>query len=107
MNKNTGFFAAMILGALFLGGCGASTGLITDANAYKAKQRCDKLDKDLIKVDRYIEVVSNTDAFHMEEMAVAIQEPDITTSTNKKQMLKDANTLRDSLIADRKKFACK
>jgi len=106
MIKTTGFSIAIIAGTLFLGGCGASTGLITDADLYKATQRCAKLDKDLTKVDQYIEVVSRMDAFHLEEAAKAIVEPDITTSTNKRQMLKDANRLRESLNAERKKLKC-
>ena len=106
MNRTTGVFTAILLGVLFLGGCTASTGLITNANAGAAERRCAKLDKDVVKVDHYIEVVTRTDAFHLEEAAEAVQEPDITTSTNKREMLKDANRLKNSLNAERKQLAC-
>ena len=106
MNKITGITAGTILCASLFWGCSASTGQIVDANYYKGKQRCARLDKDLIKVDRYIEVVSHTDAFHLQEAAQAIQEPDISISTNKKDMLRDANNLRNSLDAERKKLGC-
>jgi hypothetical protein len=52
-------------------------------------------------------MVDNTDAFHLEEAAEAIENPDISTSTNKKQMLKDANALRASLDNEYKKLGCK
>jgi hypothetical protein len=78
-----------------------------DPNSYKAQKRCTKLGKDLIKVDQYIEIFDNTDAFHLEEAAEAIQNPDISTSTNKKQMLKDANALRANLDNEYKKLGCK
>ena len=106
MNKMAGFCIPIVLSVVFFSGCSSSTGLVVDANTYKGKQRCIALDKDLIKVDQYIELVTNTDAFHLEEAAVAMEEPDITTSTNKRQMLKDANNLKSSLEAERKKLAC-
>jgi len=93
-------------GLLFFAGCSASTGQIVDVNSYKGKQRCAKLDKDLIRVDQFIEMVSNTDAFHLEEAADAIQEPDITTSNNKRVMLRDANRLKENLSNERKKLGC-
>ena len=106
MNKMAGFYIPIVLGVVFFSGCSASSEPTVDTNLYKAKQHCIFLDKKLIKVDQYIEVVSNTDAFHLEEAAVAMEEPDITTSTNKRQMLKDANNLKSSLEAERKKLAC-
>ena len=107
MNHYFKFSATLAAALLIFAGCSSSTGLIVDPDSYKGKQRCAKLDRDLIKVDKYIEVVENTDAFHLEEEAVAIEEPNITTSTNKRQMLKDANRLRESLEAERKKAGCK
>ena len=107
MNKFSGYTAGgILLCASLFWGCSASTGQIVDVNSYKGKQRCDRLDKDLIKVDKYIEVVDRTDAFHLEEAAVAIQEPDITVSTNKPRMLKDAHALRKQLMAEKKKLGC-
>jgi len=107
MKKAIGLSAIIIFNAVFFGGCGASTGLIVDHNSHKIEKRCASLDKDLIKVDKYIELVNNTDAFHMEELAQAVQYPDITVSTNKKRMLKDANALRDHLDEERKSLNCR
>ncbi|MEA3418598.1 MAG: hypothetical protein U9Q90_04285 [Campylobacterota bacterium] len=105
--KKTLLLSAFSLSALvILSGCSSSTGQIIDVNSYKGKNRCTDLNKDLIKVDQYIEVVSQTDAFHLEEAAQAIEKPNISTSTNKPRMLKDANSLRDSLMMKKKKLGC-
>jgi hypothetical protein len=107
MNRQIKLSAALTVALLIFAGCSASTGQIVDPNSYKGQKRCAKLSKDLIKVDQYIEMVDNTDAFHLEEAAEAIENPDISTSTNKKQMLKDANALRASLDNEYKKLGCK
>ncbi len=105
--KNRLLLSTIVLSAAaILSGCTSSTGQIVDVNSYKGKQTCITLDKDLIKVDQYIESVSNTDAFHLEEKGNALMEPDISTSTNKPQMLKDANALRDSLVTKRTRMGC-
>jgi hypothetical protein len=105
--KRTLLLSAFALSAVaILAGCSFSTSQIIDVNSYKGKNTCIDLDKDLIKVDKYIEVVSNTDAFHLEEEAQALQEADISVSTNKPRMMKDANNLRNSLIMKKKKIGC-
>ena len=71
----------------------ASVGLST---ADKTEE-CIIIDKKLIKVDKFIEVVNNTSAFHLEEAARAIETPGITVSNNKKQMLRDANKKKAEL----------
>ena len=90
-----------------LTGCGSTSGQIVNVNSYKGQKSCNYLDKDLLKVDEYIEKVSNTDAFHLEEEGLALMDPDISTSTNKPKMLKDANNLRDSLMVKKKNMGCK
>jgi len=106
--KRETYLAVLLLPAvIMMTGCSSTTGRIVDVNSYKGKQHCEKLNKDLIKVDKYIEVVEHTDAFHLEEEAVAIEMPDITISNNKKQMLKDANQFRTALLKERKTLGCK
>ena len=95
-----------LLAAGVFAGCTSSTGYIADANLYKSQKRCETIDKDLIKVDRYIEYVENNSAFHLQEAGVALLDPDISTSTNKKQMLKDARSKKSELESERVKANC-
>jgi len=91
--------------AMFMTACSsqmASEGLST---ADKTKE-CIDIDKKLIKVDKFIDVVNNTSAFHLEEAARAIETPGITVSTNKKQMLRDANRKRAELSQEHQRLGC-
>jgi hypothetical protein len=101
------FVLPALSGMVLLAGCSATTAQIVDPNSYKGKKRCAKVNNDLIKVNNYLEMVENTDAFHLEEEAVAIEEPNISTSTNKKQMLKDAKALKQTLEAEQQRLGCK
>ncbi|MEA3434641.1 MAG: hypothetical protein U9R13_08660 [Campylobacterota bacterium] len=80
----------------------ASVGLST---ADKTEE-CINIDKKLIKVDKFIEVVNNTSAFHLEEAARAIETPGITVSNNKKTMLRDANKKKAELESEHQKLGC-
>ncbi len=70
------------------------------------EEQCILLDKKLIKTDKFIEVVNNTSAFHLEEAATAIETPGITVSNNKKQMLRDANKKRVALESEHQRLGC-
>jgi hypothetical protein len=80
----------------------ASSGLSTD----KKTKECIDIDKKLIKVDKFINVVNNTSAFHLEEAAKAMETPGITVSTNKKQMLRDANKKKAELSQEHQRLGC-
>jgi hypothetical protein len=80
----------------------ASVGLSTNDKI----EECASIDKKLIKVDKFIEVVNNTSAFHLEEAAVALETPGITVSNNKKQMLRDANRKRAELSEEHQQLGC-
>ena len=91
--------------AAFMTGCSsqmASAGL----SVVDKTEECMIIDKKLIKVDKFIEVVNNTSAFHLEEAAKAIETPGITMSNNKKQMLRDANRKKAELSAEHQKLGC-
>ena len=94
-------FAALTL----LAGCTgqkASVGLISADK----EQECLNLDKKLIKVDQFLEVVNTKSAFHLDEAATAIPTPHITDSNNKPRMLKDGNKKRADLLEERQKLGC-
>ncbi len=67
---------------------------------------CPAIDKKIMKLDRFTEVVKNTSAFHLEEKATAISTPGITVSNNKKQMLRDADKKYAEYSAEREKYGC-
>ena len=89
----------------FMTGCSsqmASVGLSADDKA----EECMLIDKKMIKIDNFITVVNDTSAFHLEEAARAIEAPGITVSTNKKQMLRDANKKKSALESEHQKLGC-
>jgi len=107
MKRKTRLAIGTLLVIIIGTGCSTTTGSVVDVNSYKGKLRCEKLNQDLTKVNKYIEYVEHTDAFHLQEEAVAIEMPNITTSNNKRQMLKDANQRKVSLEEEKKRIGCK
>ncbi len=67
---------------------------------------CAAIDKKVMKLDRFTEVVKNTSAFYLEEKASAIPSPGITVSNNRKQMLRDAENKYAEYAAERQKYGC-
>ncbi len=67
---------------------------------------CDVIDKKMMRLDEFTEVVKNTSAFHLEEKASALPSPGFTVSNNRKQMLRDAEKKRAELLAERQKHGC-
>jgi len=105
MKKILLFSALALPSLLALTGCSGKTEVIT-ANPYKMQKNCQNLEKSLVKLEEYILRVENTSAFHLEEAAQAYEIPDVTTSTNKKVMLRDARKYRDELIAEYEEKQC-
>ncbi|EIF50952.1 hypothetical protein [Sulfurovum sp. AR] len=68
--------------------------------------RCDTIDKKLIKLDEFIVMVNHTSAFHLEEKAAALSVPGITVSNNRKQMLKDAKKKYAEYTVERQAYSC-
>ncbi len=93
--------AAGMLAALT--GCGQSVPGIGTKTQFK---ECAGINKKLLQVDDFLARVEGMSAFHLEEAAVALQNPKISTSNNKKDMLKDANRKKSALLADSKKYGC-
>ena len=89
----------------------AGTGQVADKMAVVGKptlssDRCAVIDKKVMRLDRFTEVVKNTSAFHLEEKATALPVPGITVSNNKKQMLRDADKKYAEYSAEREKYGC-
>ena len=85
-------------------GCGQNVPLAV--NNMNNEDQCDAYTRQLIQVDQYIETVTKTSAFHLEEAAVALEKPQISTSNNKKDMLKDANRRKADILANMKTSGC-
>ncbi|MCW8821284.1 MAG: hypothetical protein OQK45_03575 [Sulfurovum sp.] len=90
----------------------ACTGQMADTMAVVGKPAlssdpCAAIDKKVMRLDRFTEVVQNTSAFHLEEKAAALPVPGITVSNNRKQMLRDAKKKRAELSKERQTYGCK
>jgi len=88
----------------FLTGCGQNVPAVV--KSMSNENRCDVYNNRLLKVDQYIETVERTSAFHLEEAAVALENPQISTSNNKKDMLKDAKRRRAEILAELQTNGC-
>jgi|GEM_PF-1028891 len=75
-------------------------------NTILTSDQCDAIDKKVMKLDRFTEVVKNTSAFHLEEKAIALPIPGITVSNNKKKMLRDADKKYAEYSVERQKYGC-
>jgi hypothetical protein len=89
----------------------ASTDTFTDKTAVvgspsMSSDPCTVIDKKVLRLDRFTEVVQNTSAFHLEEKATALPVPGITVSNNKKKMLRDAKKKYAEYAAERQKYGC-
>ena len=88
---------------LFMAGCGQT---VPGINTGTDVSECANINKKLLKIDEYIVRVNSISAFHMEEAALALNNPQISTSNNKKDMLKDAGRKRTKLLSDSQKYGC-
>ena len=107
--KQTLLTLSFVAIGIFVTAC--STNQITDemavvGNPSLSSDPCAAIDEKVLKLDRFTEVVKHTSAFHLEEKANAIPTPGITVSTNRKQMLKDAEKKYAEYAAEREKYGC-
>ena len=98
----SGLLGLSLLGMLT--GCGQNVPLVV--NNMDKTNKCNAYNGQLLKVDEYITKVESMSAFHLEEAAAAIENPQISTSNNKKDMLKDASKRRTNILADMKTNGC-
>ena len=87
--------------ALLFTACGQSTPSVKDNS-----KKCAKIERDLLKVERFTQKVESMSAFHLEEFATAIKYPQISTSNNKREMLKDAAKRKTKLDTEFTVLAC-
>ena len=88
-----------------LTGCGQNVPLVV--NNMDNAEKCSVYNNQLLKVNEYIAKVERTSAFHLEEAAVAMGNPQISTSNNKKDMLKDASSRKINILENMKTNGCK
>jgi outer membrane murein-binding lipoprotein Lpp len=99
----------MVLSAVVLAGIfsGCSDEYIdvpfTDTNKVS---ECIKIDKDLVKVDEFIGKINALPASQVEEYLAALPAPDITNSSEKRPVLRDANARKDKLKAKQQQLGC-
>ena len=91
--------------ATLMTGCGQN--VPAAVNMMNNEDKCDAYNRQLLQVDQYLETVTKTSAFHLEEAAVALQKPQISTSNNKKDMLKDAKRRKADILVNMKTNGCK
>ncbi len=91
--------------AVAVTGCGENVPLVV--NNMSNEKKCAAYNNQLLKVNKYLDTVSGMSAFHLEEAAVAMDNPQISISNNKKDMLKDANQRKIDILTNMKTYGCK
>ena len=102
------YMISSVVGLSLLGmltGCGQNVPLVV--NNMDNTDKCSTYNNQLLKVNEYIAKVERTSAFHLEEAAVAMENPQISTSNNKKDMLKDASSRKINILENMKTNGCK
>ena len=101
------YIVSGVLGLSLLGlltGCGQTVPGMQSKSSF---DECADINKKLLQTDEYITNVERTSAFHLDEAALALQNPRMSTSNNKKDMLKDANRRKTKLLSDSQTYGCK
>lgn len=92
---------SLIMLALLLTACGQSTPSVKDNS-----MKCANIERDLLKVEQFTQKVESMSAFHLAEFAQAIKYPQISTSNNKRTMLKDAAKRQTELETEFTALSC-
>jgi hypothetical protein len=93
--------------ATLMTACNGQMPTFESSNILGTSEECATINKKLIQVDEFLVKVEKTSAFHLEEAASAIPKTEITTSNNKKTMLRDGNRKRAALLEEQQKLGCK
>jgi len=103
MNNMMKTGVATVIFLSVLTGCGQTVPGMQSKSSF---DECSSINKKLLQTDEYIANVERTSAFHLDEAALALQNPRMSTSNNKKDMLKDANRRKSKLLSDSKEYGC-
>ena len=85
-------------------GCGQNVSGVSSKSSF---DECGDINNKLIAVDQFLINVDKTSAFHLEEAGHALENPRVSTSNNKKEMLKDGNRKKAKLLEEQRKLGCK
>ena len=83
-------------------GCGQNIPYVNE----DTQEECATINKDMLKINDYIQTIEKTSAFHLEEASIAMLAPKITVSNNKRTILRDANKKKARLEAKYQKLGC-
>lgn len=96
-----------LLGTLaVITGCTGQMSYSKTDTATQAKE-CKLLNDQLTKIDTFIEKVQAMPSVHAEELGYTLPQTDITQSSNKKRMLRDAQEKKSALHREEQKMGCK
>jgi hypothetical protein len=65
-----------------------------------------QIDNKLVRVDQFIKTISAMDASQASEYILAMPAYEITNSSEKSRMLKDAHKRKSTLLAQQQKLGC-
>ncbi len=91
------------VGMLVMQGCAQPA----PVNSVLNEKECSALNKKIVQTENFINEITSMDQSHVEEYVSAVPRTEITTSTNKVRVLKDARMRKAALEAEFKNSGCK
>jgi hypothetical protein len=77
------------------------------ASSALTEKECATLSKKIVQTENFINEIAPMDQSHVEEYVSAVPRTEITTSTNKPRVLKDARLRKAALAAEFENTGCK
>jgi len=105
MKKRTMMILSTVALAGIFSGCSNEYIDVSFTDTDKVSE-CIKIDKDLVKIDEFIKKINALPASQVEEYLAALPAPDITNSSEKRPVLRDANARRDQLTKKQQQMKC-
>ena len=91
--KKTGFYFAIVVCTMILSGCAQPA----PAAAKASEKECATLNKKITQTENFYKEIAGMDQAHVEEYVAAVPRTEISTSTNKSRILKDAKLHKAAL----------
>ncbi len=101
--KKTGLYIGMAVCGMLFSGCAQPAPATTQAN----EKECATLSKKIMQTENFYKEIAGMDQSHVDEYVAALPRTEISTSTNKSRILKDAKQHKATLENEFQASGCK
>jgi len=100
--RKRGFYVGLAVCGIMLGGCAQPA----PGTSKASEKECATLSKKMMQTENFYNEISGMDQAHVEEYVAALPRTEISTSTNKARILKDAKLHKAALESEFKTSGC-